>query len=83
MSFVDPTPLTTFLMSITPLKGVNFMHFTGLSLSKREASSRLKDDVASPGGTTKPGVHEFEKGGIRGILMNVVVAAAKSRRELS
>ncbi|KAJ0014167.1 hypothetical protein Pint_20112 [Pistacia integerrima] len=41
---------------------------------------QLKDDVASPGGTAIAGVHELEKGGLRG---NAVVAAAKRSRELS
>lgn len=44
---------------------------------------QLKDDVASPGGTTIAGIHELEKGGFRGILMNAVVAAAKRSQELS
>ncbi|KAG8367844.1 hypothetical protein BUALT_Bualt16G0114900 [Buddleja alternifolia] len=44
---------------------------------------QLKDDVASPGGTTIAGIHELEKSGFRGILMNAVVAAAKRGRELS
>ncbi|KAK6127260.1 hypothetical protein DH2020_038986 [Rehmannia glutinosa] len=44
---------------------------------------QLKDDVASPGGTTIAGIHELEKSGFRGILMNAVVAAAKHSRELS
>lgn len=44
---------------------------------------QLKDDVTSPGGTTIAGVHELEKSGFRGILMNAVVAAAKRSRELS
>ncbi|EEF30883.1 pyrroline-5-carboxylate reductase, putative [Ricinus communis] len=43
----------------------------------------LKDDVTSPGGTTIAGIHELEKGGFRGVLMNAVVAAAKRSRELS
>lgn len=43
----------------------------------------LKDDVASPGGTTIAGIHELEKAGFRGILMNAVVAASKRSRELS
>ncbi|KAI7991626.1 hypothetical protein LOK49_LG12G02650 [Camellia lanceoleosa] len=43
----------------------------------------LKDDVASPGGTTIAGIHELEKGGFRGILMNAVVAAAKPSQEFS
>ncbi|PKI32601.1 hypothetical protein CRG98_046998 [Punica granatum] len=44
---------------------------------------QLKDDVASPGGTTIAGIHELEKSGFRGILMNAVVAAAKRSKELS
>ncbi|KAF5737653.1 pyrroline-5-carboxylate reductase-like [Tripterygium wilfordii] len=44
---------------------------------------QLKDDVASPGGTTIAGIHELEKAGFRGILMNAVVAAAKRGRELA
>uniref|UniRef100_A0A5B6ZFH2 Pyrroline-5-carboxylate reductase n=1 Tax=Davidia involucrata TaxID=16924 RepID=A0A5B6ZFH2_DAVIN len=44
---------------------------------------QLKDDVASPGGTTISGIHELEKGGFRGILMNAVVSATKRSRELS
>ena len=38
---------------------------------------QLKDDVTSPGGTTVAGIHELERGGFRGLLMNVVVAATK------
>ncbi|XP_059646173.1 pyrroline-5-carboxylate reductase isoform X1 [Cornus florida] len=44
---------------------------------------QLKDDVASPGGTTIAGIHELEKSGFRGILMNAVVSATKRSRELS
>ncbi|KAL3376655.1 hypothetical protein AABB24_003206 [Solanum stoloniferum] len=44
---------------------------------------QLKDDVASPGGTTIAGIHELEKSGFRGFLMNAVVAAAKRSKELS
>ncbi|KAL5723333.1 pyrroline-5-carboxylate reductase [Ranunculus cassubicifolius] len=44
---------------------------------------QLKDDVASPGGTTIAGIHELEKGGFRGILMNTVVVAAERSREFS
>ncbi|KAG5555829.1 hypothetical protein RHGRI_006469 [Rhododendron griersonianum] len=44
---------------------------------------QLKDDVASPGGTTIAGIHELEKGGFRGILMNAVVAATKRSQEFS
>lgn len=44
---------------------------------------QLKDDVTSPGGTTIAGIHELEKAGFRGILMNAVVAAKKRSQELS
>ncbi len=41
----------------------------------------LKDMVTSPGGTTIEGVHELEKAGFRGAVMNAVRAAAdKSKR---
>uniref|UniRef100_A0A7N0U1T8 Pyrroline-5-carboxylate reductase n=1 Tax=Kalanchoe fedtschenkoi TaxID=63787 RepID=A0A7N0U1T8_KALFE len=44
---------------------------------------QLKDDVASPGGTTIAGIHELEKAGFRGTLMNAVVAATKRSLDLS
>ncbi|GKV40793.1 hypothetical protein SLEP1_g48395 [Rubroshorea leprosula] len=44
---------------------------------------QLKDDVTSAGGTTIAGIHELEKGGFRGTLMNAVVAATKRARDLS
>lgn len=42
----------------------------------------LKDMVASPGGTTIEGLHELEKAGVRGALMNAVRAAAEKSRKL-
>ncbi|KAK9987219.1 hypothetical protein SO802_032170 [Lithocarpus litseifolius] len=44
---------------------------------------QLKDNVTSPGGTTIAGIHELEKGGSRGTLMNVVIAASNCSREVS
>ncbi|KAK8535255.1 hypothetical protein V6N13_081394 [Hibiscus sabdariffa] len=44
---------------------------------------QLKDDVTSPGGTTITSIHELEKNGFRGTLMNEVVAAANRSQELS
>lgn len=44
---------------------------------------QLKDDVTSPGGTTIAGIHELERGGFRGLLMNAVVAASKRSKELA
>lgn len=42
----------------------------------------LKDRVASPGGTTIAGLHELERGGFRGVVMNAVVAASERSSEL-
>ena len=42
----------------------------------------LKDMVTSPGGTTIEGIHELEKAGVRGALMNAVRAAAEKSKKL-
>ncbi len=42
----------------------------------------LKDMVTSPGGTTIEGLHELEKGGVRGALINAVRAASDKARKL-
>lgn len=43
----------------------------------------LKDMVTSPGGTTINGLLQMEKNGIRGIIMDAVLAAAKRAEELN
>lgn len=42
----------------------------------------LKDMVASPGGTTIEGLHELEKGKLRGTVMSAVRAATEKSRRL-
>jgi pyrroline-5-carboxylate reductase len=42
----------------------------------------LKDMVTSPGGTTIEGLHELEKGRVRGALINAVRAAADKSKKL-
>ena len=43
---------------------------------------KLKDLVASPGGTTIEGLHVLESGGFRGLVMSAVAAAAARAKEL-
>ena len=51
-------------------------------LSTGQHPGSLKDAVTSPGGTTIAGLHELERGGLRGVLMNAVEAATNRAREL-
>ena len=51
-------------------------------LETGEHPARLKDMVASPGGTTIEGIHELERGGLRATLMNAVRAATARSRKL-
>ena len=51
-------------------------------LETEQHPARLKDQVASPGGTTIAGLHRLEQGGIRGLLIDAVEAATKRSREL-
>ncbi|HEY7531304.1 MAG TPA: pyrroline-5-carboxylate reductase [Nitrospiraceae bacterium] len=53
-----------------------------LVLQSGEHPAKLKDRVASPGGTTIAGLHKLESGGFRATLMEAVEAATKRSQEL-
>jgi pyrroline-5-carboxylate reductase len=42
----------------------------------------LKEAVASPGGTSIAGLHAMERGGIRALIMDAIVAATERSQEL-
>jgi pyrroline-5-carboxylate reductase len=44
--------------------------------------SALRDQVTSPGGTTIEGLHELEKGQLRGVVMGAVRAATEKSKKL-
>lgn len=69
--------LATQLAAQTVLGAARMVLETG------EHPGALKDAVTSPGGTTIEGVHELEKGRLRGIVMNAVRAAAEKSRKLA
>jgi pyrroline-5-carboxylate reductase len=53
-----------------------------LLLESGQHPGALKDMVTSPGGTTVEGLHELEKAGVRGALMNAVRAASEKSKRL-
>jgi pyrroline-5-carboxylate reductase len=71
-----PRDVATRLAAQTVLGSAKMALETGLH------PAALKDMVASPGGTTIEGLHELEKGGLRGTVMSAVRAATEKSKKL-
>ncbi len=71
-----PRDVATRLAAQTVLGGAKMVLETGLH------PGALKDTVTSPGGTTIEGLHELEKGKLRGTLISAVGAASDKSRKL-
>ena len=71
-----PRPVATQLAAQTLLGAARMVLETG------EHPVALKDQVRSPGGTTIAAVHQLELGGMRGSVINAVLAAAEKSKEL-
>ncbi len=71
-----PRKIAQALAAQTVLGAAKMLNETG------EHPARLKDFVASPGGTTISGIHVLETGNIRAAFMNAVEAATERSKEL-
>lgn len=71
-----PRDIATKLAAQTVLGGAKMVLETGLH------PGALKDQVTSPGGTTIEGLHELEKGKLRGTVMSAVRAATEKSKKL-
>jgi pyrroline-5-carboxylate reductase len=71
-----PRDIATKLAAQTVLGAAKMVLETG------QHPGALKDMVTSPGGTTIEGVHELEKGRMRGTVMSAVRAATDKSKKL-
>lgn len=71
-----PRDVATHLAAQTVLGAAKMVLETG------QHPGALKDQVTSPGGTTIEGLHELEKGRLRGTVMSAVRAATEKSKKL-
>ena len=71
-----PGDIATKLAAQTVLGAAKMVLETG------QHPGALRDQVTSPGGTTIEGLHELEKGQLRGVVMSAVRDATEKSKKL-
>ena len=88
-SWIQTTATLGLMLSLMVILGTQTLLGAAMLVNEAEQGGKrgihpaqLKDMVASPGGTTIEGLHELEKGRMRGTLISAVRAAAEKSKKL-